>query len=103
LKLLPRTRGGVLWRGIVAAVMVIGLVAATTAVAGLLQVKQIVDDLNLSQALTSKNITPPQPGQPETLLLIGVDHRAGQGGGPGNTDTMMLVRIDDSSSTINLL
>jgi LCP family protein required for cell wall assembly len=103
LRLLPRTRGGVLWRGTLAAVLVIAFVAATTAVAGLLQVKQIVDDLNLSRALTSKNITPPQPGEPETLLLIGVDHRVGQGGGPGNTDTMMLVRIDDNSSTINLL
>jgi len=83
--------------------LVIGFVAATTAVAGLLQVKQIVGDLNLSKALTSKNITPPSPGAPQTLLLIGVDHRAGQGSGPGNTDTMMLVRVDDSSSTINLL
>jgi polyisoprenyl-teichoic acid--peptidoglycan teichoic acid transferase len=100
---MPRTRGGVLWRGVLAAFLVIGFVAATTAVAGLLQVKQIVGDLNLSKALTSQNITPPSPGAPQTLLLIGVDHRAGEGSGPGQTDTMILVRIDDSSSTINLL
>ena len=36
-------------------------------------------------------------------MLIGVDHRYGEGSGLGNTDTMMLVRINDSSSTINLL
>ena len=45
----------------------------------------------------------PAPGKPETLLLVGVDHRYNEGDGPGNTDTMMLVRINDQSTTINTL
>ena len=45
----------------------------------------------------------PAPGAPQTLLLIGSDHRAGEAYPSANTDTMMLVRIDDSSQTINVL
>jgi LCP family protein required for cell wall assembly len=103
MKLMPRTRLGFLWRAVLALVLVVGCAAGATATAGLLQVKQIVQDLNLHKALTSKQITPPAPGQPENLLLVGVDHRYGAGSSPGNTDTMMLVRIDDSSTTINAL
>lgn len=100
---LPRTRVGVLWRAALACVLIIGFAAATTAVAGLLQVKQFVDIINAHNSIPTKNLTPPAPGAPETLLLIGVDHRFGEGSGPGNTDTMILVRLDDNSSTINML
>ncbi len=102
--LMPRSRFGFLWRGVLALVLVVGCAAGATATAGLLQVKNAVGILNIGgKALPTKNITPPAPGKPETLLLIGVDHRYGQGSSPGNTDTMMLLRIDDSSSTINAL
>ena len=37
------------------------------------------------------------------MLLIGSDHRAGEPFRDANTDTMMLVRIDPNSSTINVL
>jgi LCP family protein required for cell wall assembly len=77
--------------------------AGATATAGLLQVKQIVNVINTGKAISTKHITPPAPGQPETLLLVGVDHRYGEGVSVGNTDTLMLVRINDSSSTINAL
>jgi LCP family protein required for cell wall assembly len=101
--LLARTRGGALWRFLLGAVLVIGFTAATTAVAGLLQFKSVVDDLNLSPALKNARVTLPPTGAPQTLLLIGSDHRAGEPYSAANTDTMMLVRIDDSSSTINVL
>ena len=103
MSLLPRTRGGALWRFTLAAILVIGFAAGTTAVAGLLQVKDIVNDLNLTAPLKDARVTLPPPGAPETLLLIGSDHRAGQPYSWASTDTMMLVRIDDSSSTINVL
>jgi polyisoprenyl-teichoic acid--peptidoglycan teichoic acid transferase len=104
--LMPRSRFGFLWRGVLALVVVVGCAAGATATAGLLQVKQVVQALNLTKPLpSSKYITPPIPGSPQTLLLIGVDCRGSQctDGSIGNTDTMMLVRIDDSSATINAL
>ncbi len=100
---MPRTRLGVVWRGVLACVVVVACAAAATATAGLLQVSNAVNIIKTGQALSTKGLKPPAPGQPETLLLVGVDHRYGQGSSPGNTDTMMLVRVDDQSSTINAL
>jgi len=100
---MPRTRAGVLWRGLLAAVIVIALGAAATAVAGLNEVHKIVGYLDQTAPIKHARVVLPQPGAPETLLLIGSDHRADTPYTDANTDTMMLVRIDDSSSTINLL
>ncbi len=103
MRLMPRSGWGVAWRALLCGVIVIGCAAGATATAGLLQVKDIVNIINVHSAIRSRQITLPQPGAPETLLLIGVDHRYGQGNTPGNTDTMMLVRVNDNSSTINTL
>jgi polyisoprenyl-teichoic acid--peptidoglycan teichoic acid transferase len=100
---IPRSRGGMLWRFFVAAVLVIGATAATTAVAGLLQFKQLASDLSLQPALNHADVTLPPPGAPQTLLVVGSDHRAGTPYSSANTDTMMLVRLDPASSTINVL
>jgi polyisoprenyl-teichoic acid--peptidoglycan teichoic acid transferase len=103
-RLIPSTRGGMLWRSLVAAVLVIGFAAATTAVAGLLQVRQITQIINYTPAFKpSTSVTVPDPGSAQTILLIGSDHRAGTPFRDVNTDTMMLVRMDPNSSTINLL
>ena len=97
------TGRGMLWRSLLAAVVVIGAVAATTAVAGLLQVKQIVGYLSINPGIVSKQIALPKPGSPETILLIGSDHRAGEPFRDSNTDTMLLVRLNAASSTINVM
>jgi len=102
-RLIPTTRGGALWRFTLAALIVIGFTAATTAVAGLLQFKQFAADISLTPPLKHAQITIANPGDPQTLLLIGSDHRAGTPWSSANTDTMMLVRLDPNSSTINLL
>src|SRR3984885_10107951 len=92
-----------LWRFLLAAIIVIGATAATTAVAGLLQVKQIVDYISINPGVVSKQIVLPKPGSPETILLIGSDHRAGESFRDSNTDTMLLVRLNAASSTINVM
>jgi len=103
LRLIPRSRGGTLWRFALGAVVVVSFTATTTAVAGLLQFKQAASDLSATPALPHAQVTIPNPGDPQTLLLIGSDHRAGTSWNSANTDTMLLVRLDPSSSTINLL
>ena len=45
----------------------------------------------------------PAAGAPQTILLIGSDHRAGEPFKDANTDTMLLVRLNGSSSTINVM
>jgi LCP family protein required for cell wall assembly len=43
------------------------------------------------------------PHQPAIALVIGYDHRAGDGNSPSRSDTMMLIRADPSTKTISLL
>jgi LCP family protein required for cell wall assembly len=93
-----------LWRSLVAAILVIGFAAATTAVGGLLQVRQITQDIGQTPSFkSSSSFTVPDPGGAQTILLVGSDHRAGTPFRDVNTDTMMLVRLDSASKTINLL
>ncbi|MEA2198849.1 MAG: polyisoprenyl-teichoic acid--peptidoglycan teichoic acid transferase [Solirubrobacteraceae bacterium] len=101
--LIPHSRAGALWRFALAAFVVIACVAATTAVAGLLQFKQFATYLSATPALKNAQVVIPNPGEPQTILIIGSDHRAGTSFGSSNTDTMMLVRLDPSSSTINVM
>ena len=103
MKLMPRTRRGALLRFFFGAVIVIGATAATTAVAGLLQFRQLEADISITPALPNANVTLPNPGQPQTILIIGSDHRAGEPYRSANTDTMLLVRLNASSQTINVL
>ncbi|MGI8713595.1 MAG: LCP family protein [Solirubrobacteraceae bacterium] len=101
--LVPRSRRGIVWRFISCAVVVIGASAATTAVAGLLQVSTLVGDISINPGIVSPQLKLPSPGQPQTILLIGSDHRAGAPARGSNTDTMLLVRLNASSSTINVM
>jgi LCP family protein required for cell wall assembly len=102
-KLIPHTRAGMLWRFLVVAVVVIGGTAATTAVAGLLQVQNLVNDIPVGSVIPTAPIKIAYTGQPQTILVIGSDHRAGESFRLANTDTMLLVRLDQNSKTINVL
>jgi polyisoprenyl-teichoic acid--peptidoglycan teichoic acid transferase len=101
--MIPRTRLGMAWRFVLCGVLVIAGAAATTAVAGLLQVSNLVHDIGVTPALQSNQIQLPAPGKPQTILIIGSDHRAGEPFRAANTDTMLLVRLNSASSTINVL
>ena len=92
-----------LWRSLLAAVIVIGASATTTVVAGLLQVQDLVGYISVNPGVVSQQIRLPAPGQPQTILLIGSDHRAGEPFRGANTDTMLLVRLNAASSTINVM
>jgi LCP family protein required for cell wall assembly len=103
MRILPHSRGGALWRFLLAAVIIISGTAATTAVAGLLQFKQLAADISLTAPLKHAQVTIPSPGDPQTILIIGSDHRAGEPFTAANTDTMMLVRLNGASQTINVM
>jgi polyisoprenyl-teichoic acid--peptidoglycan teichoic acid transferase len=100
---IPHSRLGMAWRFVLAGVLLVSAAAATTAVAGLLQVKTIVGEISINPGITTKQITLPAPGAPQTILLIGSDHRTGEPFRNSNTDTMLLVRLNAKSSTINVM
>jgi polyisoprenyl-teichoic acid--peptidoglycan teichoic acid transferase len=102
----PKSRIGLVVRVFFAAVLVIGCSAGAVATAGLLQVKQLVQDISVDPGsiVKTKQITLPAPGKPETLLVIGSDHRANSPSfSDANTDTILLVRLNAASSTINVM
>ena len=99
----PRSSLGLAGRVLALTIVVIGAVAATTAVAGLLQVQNLANDFGIHTAIKSSAIKVPAAGAPQTILLIGSDHRAGTSFRSANTDTMLLLRLNGSSSTINVL
>lgn len=103
MRLIPHSRGGALWRFALGALIVVSFTAVTTAVAGLLQFKQIAHYFDATPPLGHAQVTIANPGNPQTILLIGSDHRAREPFSASHTDTMMLVRLDPNSSTINVL
>jgi LCP family protein required for cell wall assembly len=102
--LTPKSRTGVVWRMLLAGVILVGCAAGTTATAGLLEVNTLVKIISIHPGVKIKQIAPlPPAGKPETILLIGSDHRYGEPFKDANTDTMLLMRLNASSSTINVL
>jgi LCP family protein required for cell wall assembly len=51
----------------------------------------------------AKKLAVPLPGQPAIALVIGYDHREGQGSAPSRSDTLMLVRADPTTDSISML
>jgi polyisoprenyl-teichoic acid--peptidoglycan teichoic acid transferase len=100
---IPRTRLGMAWRFALCGVLLVIGAAATTAVAGLLQVKDVVHYLDQNPGIVTPQVVLPPAGAPQTILLIGSDHRAGEPFRYSNTDTMLLVRLNAKSSTINVM
>lgn len=101
--LMPQSRRGALGRFALAAVIVVVFTATATAVAGLLEFKQAVKDISVTPAIKHAQVVVPEPGRAQTILLLGSDHRANQPLRAANSDTIILVRIDPDSSTINVV
>jgi polyisoprenyl-teichoic acid--peptidoglycan teichoic acid transferase len=100
---IPHTRLGMAWRFALAGVVLVCATAAATAVAGLLQVKDVVTLISQNPGIITKQISLPPAGAPQTILLIGSDHRAHESFRMSHTDTMLLVRLNANSSTINVM
>ncbi|HST38952.1 MAG TPA: LCP family protein [Conexibacter sp.] len=100
-----RARGGTWLRFLLAAVLVIMLTAGATATAGLLNVQNFVDDLKAGGTIrgAERAITRADAGDPQTLLLIGSDHRFDAARRDARSDTMMLVRIDPDAAATTVL
>ncbi len=81
-----------------AAAVIIALSAAATATAGLLEVRDYASALSAGGKRLSlgHEITPAEAGAPQTILLLGSDARVAdrRKGIRGNSDTMILVRLD---------
>jgi LCP family protein required for cell wall assembly len=95
---IPRLAWNMGKRFALAAVVIVVLSAATTATAGLLEVRDYATALEKGTPRldVAEEITPAEAGAPQTILLLGSDVRLAERrqGLRGNSDTMILVRLD---------
>ena len=100
----PR-RGGMWLRFLLAAVAIVVLSAGITATVGLNEVQNFVDDLKQGGTIrgAAAVISKAQAGDPQTLLLIGSDHRFGHDTRDARSDTMILVRLDPNANATTVL
>jgi LCP family protein required for cell wall assembly len=100
---MPESARSMRLRFALGALIVVSFTATTTAVAGLLEFKQLAKDISGSLPIKHANVVIPQPGSPQTILIIGSDRRAHAAIDDARSDTIMLVRLSGDSSTINVL
>ncbi len=82
-----------------------GFVAAGTAGAGLLQLNALQDLIPQTADLDANvQVDEPDPGRPQTIMLLGTDGRLGADAGGGQrSDTILLARADPDNRAITLM
>jgi LCP family protein required for cell wall assembly len=104
---IPRLAWSMWKRFALAGLVVVVLSATTTATAGLLEIRDyadIISEEGRKPALKVPELSPAERG-PQTILLMGSDvHKVDRERGlKGNSDTMILVRLDPSKNATALL
>jgi polyisoprenyl-teichoic acid--peptidoglycan teichoic acid transferase len=95
------------WRFTLAAVLIVVVSAAATASSALLYVDSIANALGGNHKLhdkLEKALADVHPGEPQTILILGSDHRANEAEGePARSDTTMLVRLNPDLNMISVM
>jgi polyisoprenyl-teichoic acid--peptidoglycan teichoic acid transferase len=107
----PRLGRRMLWRFLLAGVIIAGLSAATVASAVLLEVDQAVQIFKRAtiplDPKVKELLAGVKPGKPQTILVIGDDRRKQEALSkhppPTRSDTMILVRLDPSKGATALM
>ena len=91
-----------LWlRFLSGSVLIVASVAAAVAVAGLLFVSDIAAKLQPIPGI-QEQLTEVESADPQTVLIIGSDRRAGDAPGDARSDTTMLLRVDPDKNVLSL-
>ena len=106
----PRADRRMLVRALLAAVLIVALTAGATATAALLTLDSALPDPGAQKDESGHVIKPikpveppPPPGKPQTILLVGSDHRWTDKKDPARSDTLMLVRLDPKQKATTVL
>jgi len=94
-------RPGLWWRFLTASVVIVVAVATAVSVSALLALNGIAQDLNTIPH-AEKFIDQVEPGEPQTILIVGSDKRSDTPGDPGRSDTTMLLRVDPEKGVLSL-
>src|ERR1700761_8934441 len=100
----PPKRKRYWWRFSLASLIIVGVVAAATSTAILLYFGSIVEAVQPIPGITGvKPLPEVKPGEPQTIMIIGSDKRAGSGETNGRSDTTILLRLDAQQNLISVL
>jgi LCP family protein required for cell wall assembly len=103
----PRVGRGLVWRGLLAGVLISLMTAGAVSAAGLLQVDEVLDILREEgrAAIEIPEIDRADAGKAQTLMILGSDRRFGdkEAGIPPRSDTMILVRLDPDKEVIAMM
>ncbi len=100
----PRRSRGLIWRGLLAGVLISLATAGAVGASGLLQVEDILDTLRAQgrAAIEIPEIDRADAGKAQTLMILGSDIRYGdkEAGLKPRSDTIILVRLDPDKEVI---
>jgi len=99
----PGRARGLIWRGLLAGVLIMLSTAGAVSATGLLQVEDILDELRKAgrAAIEIPEIDRADAGKAQTLMILGSDRRYGDAKDqPPRSDTIILVRLDPDKEVI---
>jgi LCP family protein required for cell wall assembly len=102
----PRASRGMFLRFTMGALIIVLCTAGAVSAGILLQVQEIVTIIKENGhtvKLAPDTVTPAEAGKPQTILLVGSDHRYGATKQDARSDTMMLVRLDPKQQATAVL
>jgi polyisoprenyl-teichoic acid--peptidoglycan teichoic acid transferase len=103
----PRRSRGLIWRGLLAGVLISLATAGAAAAYGLLQVEEVLDILRAQgrAAIEIPEIDRADAGKAQTLMILGSDRRHGdkEAGLKPRSDTIILVRLDPDKEVIAMM
>jgi polyisoprenyl-teichoic acid--peptidoglycan teichoic acid transferase len=103
----PARSRGLIWRGLLAGVLICLSTAGAVGATGLLQVEDILDTLRAQgrAAIEVPEIDRADAGKAQTLMILGSDIRYGdrKAGLKPRSDTMILVRLDPDKEVIAMM
>ena len=103
----PKRSRSLVWRGLLAGILITLATGGAVSAAGLLQVEEVLDILRQEgrAAIEIPEIDRADAGKAQTLMILGSDMRYGdkEAGLPPRSDTMILVRLDPDKEVIAMM
>ncbi len=89
------------WRFLTGSILIVAAVATAVSLSSLLLLTDVAAKLQPIPGIKDKLATI-DPGEPQTILIVGSDKRSNTPGDPGRSDTTMLLRVDADNDVLSL-